>query len=311
METDLRKQGKLNEALAAYCNALDIKPNDECTHNRSCRTRVYQNRLGEANEECQRVIALYDSLITDETDNATWLANRAMAHMAVQQTEPAQADCSRAIALDPNQLRLAYRAYRQAEQLPEAVTYGHQYIDAKPDDTIAWMEVASILVLAGEAEQYATFCDQAVEQFADTTQAEVSEQITKSTLLLPDAINLDTLPTQPFVDSLENGTASEGQQPWFWTTRALLAYRTGDAKAAIEYATHSEESAPLEVTRALTLSVVALAEHQQGNTEKATTALQQATQLLEKLERVPPAGYVNDVLMARVLHHEAQTAIAP
>ncbi len=65
----------------------------------------------------------------------------------------------------------------------------------------------------------------------------------------------------------------------------------------------------MEVTRALSQSVVALAEHQQGNTEKATTALQQATQLLEKLERLPPDWYVNDVLMARILHHEAQAKI--
>lgn len=307
--SNLTRQGKWNEALAAYCNALDINPTYEFAHKRLGATLVLQDNLGEANAECQRVIALYDSLINDETDNATWLTNRALAHMAVQQTEPAQADWSRAIALDPNQLQRAFRAYRQAEQLPEAVTYGQQYIDANPDDALGWLEVATILVLAGEAEQYAAFCDRAVGQFADTTKPMDSERITKSTLLLPDAINLATLPTQPFVDLLENGTATEGQQPWFWATRALLAYRSGDAEAAIKYATRSEEHSPAEVTRALTLSVLALAQHQQGNTDKATTAFQEATQLLEKLQQNPPGSFLPDLQIAKILHREAEATI--
>ena len=48
-------------------------------------------------------------------------------------------------------------------------------------------------------------------------------------------MTVGSLPTRPFVDSLENGTAAEGSQPWFWATRTLLALRTRDADAAFEY----------------------------------------------------------------------------
>lgn len=307
---NLHNQGKLNEAIVAHCNAIEIAPTYKPAHIGLGLALGEQDKLAEAKEECQHVIALYDGLITDQTDNAEWFTNRALAHMAVQQREPAQADWSRAIELDSDQLEPAFKAYTQAEQLPDSWEIGLQYIDAEPDNAIRWLEVAPTLVLAGESERYAAFCDRAVGQFADTTKPAVSERITKSTLLLPDAINLDTLPTQPFVDSLENGTATDFQQPWFWTARALLGYRTGDAEAAIKYATRSEEHSPTEVTRALTLSVLALAQHQQGNTDKATTALQEATQLLEKLQQ-KPGVFLADLQMAKVLHGEAKATLAP
>ena len=305
----LYTQGNLNEAIATFCNVIELDPTYQSAHKGLGRALGRQGKLAEAKEECQHVIALYDGLITDETDNATLLTNRALAHMAVQQREPAQADWSRAIALDPNQLQRAFRAYSKAEQLPDQWEIGQQYIDAKPHTATRWREVASILVLAGEAERYAAFCDRAIGQFTDTAKAVVSARITTSTLLLPDAINLDKLPTQPFVDSLENGTVPESQQPWFWTIRALLAYRTGDAEAAIKYATRSEEHGPADVLSARTLSVIALAQHQQGNTDEATTALQEATQLLEKIQQNPAGGYRTDLQIAKILHREAKATI--
>ena len=264
--------------------------------------------LGQAKEECQRVIALYDELITVETREGEWLTNRAMAYMALQQWEPAKADWLRAIELDPKQLQRVFESYKQVERQSDAVEVRLQYTEAKPNNDRRWMEVAPVLVLAGQRKDYAAFCQRAVEQFSDTAKPEVSERITKSMLLLPDAIEPDKLPTLPLIHSLENETATADQQPWFWTTRALLAYRTGDAESAAQYATRSQEHKPIKVTRALALSVLALAQHKQGNTAEATTALHQATQQLEDLEQ-NTTGYDADLQIAKVLHREAEAKI--
>jgi tetratricopeptide (TPR) repeat protein len=297
------KRDMVDEAIRAYRKAIEIEPNNAAAHINLGNALLQQGEVDEAKEECQRVIALYHSLITDETRDTTWLTNRAMTYMALQQWEPAKVGWLRAIAIDPNQVQRAFKTYSQAEQWSDAVEYGFPYIDARPDNERSWMEVAPVLVLAGQRKDYAAFCERAAEQFADTTNLEVSERITKS--LLPDAIEPDKLPTQPLIDSLKNGTATAGQS-WFWTSRALLAYRTGDAKSAVQYATRSEEHKPFQVTRALALSV--LAQHELVNTAEATTALQQATKLLEKLEQ-NTTRYDADLQIAKVLHREAEAKI--
>ena len=135
--------------------------------------------------------------------------------------------------------------------------------------------------------------------------------MTKSALLLPGSIDVDKLPTSPFIESLESGTASAGLQPWFWTTRALLALRTGDAEAAVEFVSRSEDDQPREITRALSLSILALAQHQQGNTAAATSTLEQASQILGKLKQNKAGSTLTDLAIAEVLNREAKAALAP
>lgn len=255
------------------------------------------------------MILLIEETPSEQNTDASWLANRAEVFIIMQQWERARADFDRAIELDPDLIDRAFNLFAGADRWSEAADFGFPYIDVNPETELRWMNVAPVLVLSGDHKDYATFCVRVVEQFTATTDAGTSERATKIALLTPDAITVNSLPARPFVDSLENGTADEGSQPWFWATRALLALRTGDADAAVEYVSRSADHQPHEITRALSLSVLALAQHHQGNTVDAKFTLDKASLILEELKQNRTGLSLANLLIAEVLNREAEAKI--
>ena len=121
-----------------------------------------------------------------------------------------------------------------------------------------------------------------------------------------DAIDLAKLPRDILAQSLDDGTVPEWLPPWAWGSRALLAYRGGDAESAVKYMAKSEEYKPIDVAHAMNLAVLTMAQHQLGKAGEAKTALEEAAQLITRLKGDPARKGDHDLLIAEILFHEAE-----
>ena len=258
------------------------------------------------------VIELCEVLLAREPMSSVWLAERAQAHMALGQWDQAKKDWQQALELKPSLITFRCESYETAESWKTATDVGLKWIDQSPDVPGRWLHVATVLALSENMEEYAAFCERAAAQFAGTETAGTSEAVTTALLLLPGAIDPAKLPTKPLIDYLDKTpTVESGYLPWFWTTRALLAYRSDDAAAAIECVARAEQHKPVDVTRAMALSILALAQHKLGKTDEAAATLEQATQLVESVKQKALATGSNnvDVEIAEILNREATQVI--
>ena len=257
----------------------------------------------------QQAITLFDKLITADTTNSRFLGKRAKAHIALEQWDLARADWRRVVAQHPDRLGEVFNTFRQLERWDEAAEFGLLYINASPGDHLRWLFVTPMVILTDDDAGYAKFCERSTRQFVGTEDLSVSDIITKTALLKPNAIPLDRLPSRPFIDSLDNGTANAFQQPWFWGSRALLAYRRGDAESAVKYVTNSEKLGPVNFAHALNLVVLALAQHDLEQSDQAKNSLDEAFQYLESLKADPLKKTDHDFLIATILYREAKAKI--
>jgi hypothetical protein len=77
----------------------------------------------------------------------------------------------------------------------------------------------------------------------------------------------------------------------------------------VQYVTKSEEYKPVEVAHAMNVVVRAVAQHQLGQTDKARTAFEEATQLITRLNEDPGQKGDHNLLIAEILFHEAEALI--
>ena len=111
----------------------------------------------------------------------------------------------------------------------------------------------------------------------------VAERVVKAALLRPGSIDLGKLHGEILAKSLDDGTAPDWLVPWGFCSRALLAYRSGDAESAVKYMKRSEEHKPEGSAHALNLVVRAMAQHQLRHPEEARRALDAASQVINRL----------------------------
>lgn len=148
-----------------------------------------------------------------------------------------------------------------------------------------------------------------VQQFAATDAFEHAERTCKVCLLTPDAFPLEELPRAPLVATLDDGTAPDWFLPWGWTTRALLALRSGDPEKAIEFARRAETTRPSELVQATYHSLLAMSLQKLGKKTDASQALQSARDLIDQLQKEPSYQGHHDLLIAKILYDEAKSTL--
>jgi serine/threonine protein kinase/Flp pilus assembly protein TadD len=236
---------------------------------------------------------------------------RGSAYLELRQWDLAKADWLQAIELQPDQLQSAFDAFRDAQRWTEAAEFGVNIVEQKKDlQSWSWLPIAAVLARAADQAQYADFCDLMLQRFGDSVDTYDAERVTKVCLLRPNIIAIRRLPSDKFTKLLDDGTAPDDLTPWGWATRALLAYRSGNAKAAAAYVSKSEESNPIDVTRAMNLAVLAMAKHQLQHAAEARTTLEASSQLLLRLNADPDKQGEHDVLIADILFREAAELLA-
>ena len=180
---------------------------------------------------------------------------------------------------------------------------------------MVWLKIAPLLVIgerqgvtAGEQPGYAEFRERIVEKFDDATDITVVEKVCKACLLQPDSINVARWQGEALAAALDQGAVPKDFLPWGWGTRALLAYRSGNADLAVEYANKSEEYDPAVLAHAINLSVIAMAQHQRGDAESAKRALDELSQLVDRDES--RLSNYHDLLIAHILFEEAKDKVS-
>ncbi len=197
-----------------------------------------------------------------------------------------------------------------AEDWAAAAEAGLRIVENTPDDTLSWLRVAPVVVLAEDETAYRDFCSRMAKQFAETDDVQTAERTCKACLLVPGAIDLDQLPHTTLAKSLDEGTAPIGIASWLWCARSLVAYRSGDAESALAYAQKSEELDPSQMAQALILSIRASAHHQLDQLEESRDDVKHASEIIDGLVKSDPnLGHHHDVLMAKILLEEAKALI--
>ena len=225
----------------------------------------------------------YSKFITDQRADGSLLDKRARAYAAAGQWKQARADWLRAIDQQPALVQPVFNRHKQAERWSEAAEFGQKLIDQKPNDTLVWLGVAPVLVLAGDQVAYSAFCNRMVTQFAGIAGPAEAEHLIKSCLLQASGIDLAKLGGHTLAQYLDKGAEPAYLRPNAGAALALLAYRGGDAQSAVKYATESQKVNSRDFLRAMNLAVLAMAQHQLQHTDLARNALNEATQVMSRL----------------------------
>jgi hypothetical protein len=165
---------------------------------------------------------------------------------------------------------------------------------------------APYLVLSADKSTVKDFCRRMTSQFAETKDAREARLTVKVCSLVPDTLD-DKLPLDTFIKSVDGPSA--GGNAWSWSVRAMYAYRKGDAKSVIEYVEKSHALRHGEYVKAANLPIAAMAHHQLGNHQAATTAMKEAAQVLQRLEADQKSYGYEDLAIAQILYREAESKI--
>ena len=185
-----------------------------------------------------------------------------------------------------------------------AAKLSREWVGTLPKSPVARLHVAPIVVLAGDDLAYREFCIQMTRDFGGSEYSHTAEEVCKTCLLRPDSIDLELLPQQSLAQALEEGVSDAWFYQWGWTTKALLAYRSGDPEAALRYIDNSQEYKPRIDAQTVNLAVRALAYAQLGESTKARLDVEQALESIRwllKNDYAPEAPLPHDALIALIL----------
>ncbi len=231
----------------------------------------------------------------------------AAAYIATEQWELAKADWLRAIESKPDLAQTAYDRFTWAQRWSEATIFGSVLMKQKPADSYLWVRVPPIFVLSQNDAAYRSFCQGVVENYRKAPTGIAADRVVKGCLLRPGAIDLTELPGDLLAQSLNDGTVPAGFRSWGWGTLALLAYRNGDAESALKHITQSEQTKPIDPAHALNLAVLALAQHQLQHPDEARKALDEASQVIQRLQAIDKNHH--DLLIAEILSQGAEASM--
>lgn len=234
-------------------------------------------------------------------------AKHAADRAAVEQWDLALADWKRGVESWPDQIERAFDSFRMAERWNETAQFGHTLLEQSPSASLRWLLVAPIMALSSDEADYVAFCQWIIAQPAET--AILADRSIKICLLKPGVVDIAMLPTEPLARELDEGTAPDWFRPYGWASRALLAYRNGDCELAVKYVSQSEAHNPNDSIRAMNRATLAMAQHELGHSGAAGRALEEASERITGLRKLPGVKIQPDLLIAEILCREAEVKI--
>jgi tetratricopeptide (TPR) repeat protein len=176
-------------------------------------------------------------------------------------------------------------------------------VKLNPASRYPWLQLAPVLILAGEEQRYKATCQDLVGQFRGTDQPDVADVVCKVALLGPQNVDLSDLPVETLRDAATDPTWAR-YRTWFIACCALISYREGEHQKAVEWVRKIDG----RTGRAETLALVvrALAEHQLGESEKARATLTQAESNIPVKLRTLGTGDYHGLLpvSSSIVHHD-------
>jgi len=266
-----------------------------------------------ADRQWERAIAMYDRVLSAAPDDGVVLARRAWARAGAGQLDGAEADWFRALEDQPRLIGEAFSSLTIVGRFSAAAKVGWMRVERFPDDIMGWVQLAPVIVLAGDKVGYAELCDRLAQQFVMQRAWVVLDAICMVGALLPDGFDLARLPVPAHAAALAAGRVWAPLVPMGWATRALLAHRSGDAASAMQQIEkawlYERQFGPLD--RALALAVRALVHRALGRRAEARADVAEAARIIEWL---PPSHLredrrIRDKLTARVFVEEARALL--
>jgi tetratricopeptide (TPR) repeat protein len=145
---DLREGGRLAEAVAAYEEALVLRPDSLAAHFNRANALQAMDRHAEA-------VAGYERLLAAAPDDALALNNRAVSLAALGRAADALASCDAALALRPDYpeaLNNRGNALAALGRLGEALACIDRALALRPREAAAWSSRGRVLQQAGRHE---------------------------------------------------------------------------------------------------------------------------------------------------------------
>jgi serine/threonine protein kinase/tetratricopeptide (TPR) repeat protein len=210
-------------------------------------------------------------------------------------------DVSRKLATDfpgvrpyRNQLYASYNALvhvcSEMGRVQEAETACQQANEFDPSGYWFWYCDAPLRLQQGDLEGYRQVCREMLTRFSQSDDPYITEATAETCLLYPAAVD-DLGPVRQLARRAVTGTEQNHGYRWFLRTQGMAEYRAGRFASAIERlkkALSLEHDTRYSGDPALTATAyvfLAMAYHQQRHASAARQALDQATQLLEQIER--------------------------
>ena len=182
-------------------------------------------------------------------------------------------------------------------------------MEQQPDTVYYWGGVAYVLAADDKRQAYKEHCGRMRQQFEDPKSDYISETIVRTCLLLPDSTDPNTLPVKQFTRAIDNETVSDERMPLAWSTRALLAYRRGEPKLAVQYVAESEKHEADKAVHCANLSILAMAQCELELSEQSRQTLQEAKTELVHLQAAPATNHLLSVLALEIMTREAEAAV--
>jgi serine/threonine protein kinase/WD40 repeat protein/tetratricopeptide (TPR) repeat protein len=179
----------------------------------------------------------------------------------------------------------------------------HRAVEINPASHYPWLQLAPVMLLAGEEERYHAACKKLIHQFRDTNSPNIADVVCKVSLLKPGHGEFSQLPVETLRNAVKD-PAWAHYHPWFIACCALVSYREGEAQQAIEWA-RKLDGGNLQA-QTLALVVQALAEHQLGQSDTARATLAKAkARIPEKLRTLGTDDYRGALpVSAAIVHHD-------
>jgi hypothetical protein len=191
---------------------------------------------------------------------------------------------------------------------PPSTPSGMPNVGKKPEDSNFWLRVAPAIALSYDEADYTAFCKWIVQQPVETP--DVAERVIWVCLLKESGIDISALPAEIMSNALDEDTRLPGRFPKRgWSTRTLLAYRSGDAEAAVKFLAKSEESQENQFTHAMNMAIGTLVRQELGNTDDARKLLGEASQLINQLQLDEKKRANPELRQAEILLREAEAKI--
>jgi tetratricopeptide (TPR) repeat protein len=200
----------------------------------------------------------------------------------------------------------------------EAAADFSKVIDLKPEDHMAYLLLATLLVQAGQLDEYREHCHKCVEKWGKTTDATMARRTDKVCLILPSSgAPPETLTTLADTALVASGMDSASFLLIARCLKGWVEYRRGRFVSAVEWTQKAVVSgkSPWNNTwnNAEAYLVMAMAQQQLGQTFEARTALADAIELahanLQKLEGGDPGDDWHEWIIVHTLMGEAKALI--
>lgn len=116
-----------------------------------------------------------------------------------------------------------------------SAAFGWLLVEEDPTNSNIWLRLAPVLLLADDREGYQKLCEHVLAQETILSDAGEASRAAKVCLLMPEAADVSKIDAVLIRQAIDNGERDDRWRIWTWSSLALLAYREGDAAAALNH----------------------------------------------------------------------------